>query len=210
MKATGEVMAISDSFESALMKAVRGAEISADTLHLKKMEEVADEDLMERCVTPTDERLFYVAEAIRRGVEIEKINAETKIDMWFLSKIKNLVDFEKAIAGKELTFDEYVKAKKYGFTDKAIARITGKAVTHKLKPTFKMVDTCAGEFEAHTPTSTQHSTDLRKAARMKPTSRRQATRTSRLSSYSVQARSESARESSSTTQQFTAYTRSAT
>ena len=151
MKATGEVMAISDSFESALMKAVRGAEISADTLHLKKMEEVADEDLMERCVTPTDERLFYVAEAIRRGVEIEKINAETKIDMWFLSKIRNLVEFEKAIEGKEISFDEYVKAKKYGFTDKAIARITGKPVTYELKPTFKMVDTCAGEFEAHTP-----------------------------------------------------------
>ena len=105
MKATGEVMAISDSFESALMKAVRGAEISADTLHLKKMEEVADEDLMERCVTPTDERLFYVAEAIRRGVEIEKINAETKIDMWFLSKIRNLVEFEKEISGKEISFD---------------------------------------------------------------------------------------------------------
>ena len=148
MKATGEVMAISDSFESALMKAVRGAEISADTLHLKKMEEVADEDLMERCVTPTDERLFYVAEAIRRGVAIDK---ETKIDMWFLSKIRNLVEFEKNISGRDISFDEYVKAKKLGFTDKAIARITGKPVTYELKPTFKMVDTCAGEFEAHTP-----------------------------------------------------------
>ena len=120
MKATGEVMAISDSFESALMKAVRGAEISADTLHLKKMEEVADEDLMERCVTPTDERLFYVAEAIRRGVEIEEINKETKIDMWFLSKIRNLVEFEKNISGRDISFDEYVKAKKLGFTRRRV------------------------------------------------------------------------------------------
>ncbi len=151
MKATGEVMAISDSFESALMKAVRGAEIHADTLKLDKLLELTDEDIEAGVTEVTDERIFYVAEAIRRGITIEKIHADTKIDLWFLAKIKNLIDFEKDVSGRELTEEEYLKAKKLGFTDSALAKITGSAPGYSLKPTFKMVDTCAGEFAAHTP-----------------------------------------------------------
>ena len=151
MKATGEVMAISDSFESALMKAVRGAEIHADILKLEKLEEMSDADIEAGVIEVTDERIFYVAEAIRRGVAIEKIHADTKIDLWFLAKIKNLIDFEKEYTGKKLTEEEYFKAKKLGFTDKALKEITGSAPEFSLKPTFKMVDTCAGEFAAHTP-----------------------------------------------------------
>lgn len=151
MKATGEVMAISDSFESALMKAVRGAEISVDTLRLPKLAQVSDEDIMTGCVKVTDERIFYVSEAIRRGVTIEKIHEETRIDLWFLSKIKNLLDFEDQCSGRTLTEEEYFHAKKLGFTDKALTRICGTAPEYKLEPTFKMVDTCAGEFAARTP-----------------------------------------------------------
>ncbi|MBR5358875.1 MAG: carbamoyl-phosphate synthase large subunit [Clostridiales bacterium] len=151
MKATGEVMAISDSFESALMKAVRGAEIHADILKLEKLEDMSDADIEAGVIEVTDERIFYVAEAIRRGVAIEKIHADTKIDLWFLAKIKNLIDFEKEYTGKKLTEEEYFKAKKLGFTDKALKEITGSAPEFSLKPTFKMVDTCAGEFAAHTP-----------------------------------------------------------
>lgn len=151
MKATGEVMAISDSFESALMKAVRGAEIHADILKLEKLEEMSDADIEAGVIEVTDERIFYVAEAIRRGVAIEKIHDDTKIDLWFLAKIKNLIDFEKEFTGKKLTEEEYFKAKKLGFTDKALTEITGSAPEFSLKPTFKMVDTCAGEFAAHTP-----------------------------------------------------------
>ena len=151
MKATGEVMAISDSFESALMKAVRGAEIHADILKLEKLEEMSDADIEAGVIEVTDERIFYVAEAIRRGVAIEKIHDDTKIDLWFLAKIKNLIDFEKDHTGKKLTEEEYFKAKKLGFTDKALTEITGSAPEFSLKPTFKMVDTCAGEFAAHTP-----------------------------------------------------------
>ena len=151
MKATGEVMAIGDSFEQALMKAIRGAEISVETIDLPKLKALSDDEIIEGIKEATDERLFYVTEAMKRGVTPGKIHEITKIDMWFLSKLVNLILFEKEIEGKELSFEEYVKAKKYGFTDKSLAKITGRAVTHELAPTYKMVDTCAGEFSALTP-----------------------------------------------------------
>ncbi len=151
MKATGEVMAISDSFESALMKAVRGAEIGAEILKLNKLSELDDSAIEAGCTEVTDERIFYVAEAVRRGITIDKIHADTKIDLWFLAKIKNLIDFEKSVTGRALTSEEYLKAKKLGFTDKALTGICGIKPEFELKPTFKMVDTCAGEFAARTP-----------------------------------------------------------
>jgi len=151
MKATGEVMSIADSFECALMKAVRGAEISAETLLLPKFREMTDPSIEAGCTEVTDERLFYVAEAIYRGVTIEKIHNDTKIDLWFLAKIKHLIDFEKQITNKQLTEEEYQHAKKLGFTDKALTKICGSKPNYKMKPTFKMVDTCAGEFAALTP-----------------------------------------------------------
>jgi len=151
MKATGEVMAISDTFESALMKAVRGAEIGADRLYLEKLTEMDDSAIESGIGAVTDERIFYVAEGLRRGISCEKIHDITKIDMWFLEKIARLVLFENEYKGKSLSYDEYVKAKKMGFTDKSLTRILGKAPEYSLKPTFKMVDTCAGEFAASTP-----------------------------------------------------------
>ncbi len=156
MKATGEVMAISDSFESALMKAVRGAEISVDTLRLPKLRNVSDDDIRAGIGRTTDERLFYVAEGLHRGFGIDEIHDVTMIDNWFLSKIKNLVSYEKAIAGPACMLGEemYVKGKKLGFTDRAIERISGVSVADYKKSaqvTYKMVDTCAGEFEAVTP-----------------------------------------------------------
>jgi len=156
MKATGEVMAISDSFESALMKAVRGAEISVDTLRLPKLRNVSDDDIRAGIGRTTDERLFYVAEGLHRGFGIDWIHDVTMIDNWFLSKIKNLVSYEKTIGDPVCMLGEemYVKGKKLGFTDRAIERISGVSVADYKKSaqvTYKMVDTCAGEFEAVTP-----------------------------------------------------------
>ena len=208
MKATGEVMAISDSFESALMKAVRGAEIHADILKLEKLEEMSDADIEAGVIEVTDERIFYVAEAIRRGVAIEKIHDDTKIDLWFLAKIKNLIDFEKEFTGKKLTEEEYFKAKKLGFTDKALTEITGSAPEFSLKPTFKMVDTCAGEFAAHTPYFYATYNTAEAGGENEAEFEKEGDRTRRRSSYSVPARSGSARASSSTMLRSTAYMRS--
>ncbi len=156
MKATGEVMSISDSFESALMKAVRGAEISADTLRLPKLRDASDDEIRAGIGRTTDERLFYVAEGLYRGFGIDEIHAVTMIDNWFLSKIRNLVSYEKTIGDPAVTIDDelYVKGKKLGFTDSAIERISGASVAdykQSAQVTYKMVDTCAGEFEAVTP-----------------------------------------------------------
>ena len=103
MKATGEVMAIGTSFESAIMKAVRGAEISVSTLNLPKLSALSDNEIIEKLSELTDERLFVVYEAIKRGVSIEHIYDITKIDEWFLCKLKNLSDYEKEISGKQVT-----------------------------------------------------------------------------------------------------------
>ncbi len=105
MKATGEVMAIGTNFETAIMKAVRGAEISAGTLNLPKMAELSDEEIHERLYDLTDERLFVVYQAIKRGVSVDEIYKITKIDEWFLNKLKNLADFEKEISGTQINKD---------------------------------------------------------------------------------------------------------
>ena len=153
MKATGEVMSISDSFESALMKAVRGAEISADTLRLSKLASATDEEIREGIGRTTDERIFYVAEGLYRGFSEDEIHEITKIDNWFLSKIGNLMKYEKTIASG-LDEELYVKGKKYGYLDRTIGKISGKSTEEykdAIEVTYKMVDTCAGEFEAVTP-----------------------------------------------------------
>ena len=151
MKATGEVMAIGTSFEMAIMKAVRGAEISLDTLNMPKMEELSDGEIREKLHELTDERLFVVYQAIKRGFDINEIYAITKIDEWFLNKLKNLSDYEAGIAGKKLSKDEYIKGKKMGYPDKALERISGNALPKHVDAAFKMVDTCAAEFAAQTP-----------------------------------------------------------
>ena len=151
MKATGEVMSIADTFEMALMKAVRGAEISLDTLNLPKFATESDENLWHIATHATDERLFAVYELLKRGVSIEKMHEETMIDCWFLSKILNLLNYERELAKGQLTEELYTQGKKLGYPDSTIARLSGCEVKFQRKPTFKMVDTCAGEFAAHTP-----------------------------------------------------------
>ena len=153
MKATGEVMAIADSFEAALMKAVRGAEISLDTLDLPSLRSKTDEEIEKGYGKATDLRLFYIAEAMRRGVSCETVHSASGIDMWFLNKVHRLVSFELEISEKNIDRDRYVEAKKLGFTDKAIKRISGHDLdaSFKIEPGYKMVDTCAGEFAAQTP-----------------------------------------------------------
>ena len=151
MKATGEVMSIADTFEMALMKAVRGAEISLDTLNLPKFATESEENLWHIATHATDERLFAVYELLKRGVSVEKMHEETMIDCWFLSKILNLLNYERELAKGQLTEELYTQGKKLGYPDSTIARLSGCEVTFERKPTFKMVDTCAGEFAAHTP-----------------------------------------------------------
>lgn len=151
MKATGEVMSIADTFEMALMKAVRGAEISLDTLNLPKFAIESEENLWHIAIHATDERLFAVYELLKRGVTVEKMHQETMIDCWFLSKLMNLLSYERELAKGQLTQELYTQGKQLGYPDATIARLSGCEVTFERKPTFKMVDTCAGEFAAHTP-----------------------------------------------------------
>lgn len=148
MKATGEVMAIATSFEQALMKAVRGAEISMDTLN-RPVE--SERDIHERLREVDDLRLFTVFEAIKKGVSLDEIFEITKIDRFFLNKIKNLADYENQIQNGEITEEIYLRGKKLGYPDAAISRLSGvKELPHRTA-VYKMVDTCGAEFDAETP-----------------------------------------------------------
>ena len=148
MKATGEVMSIGANFESAVMKAVRGAEIGLDTLNAKGYD---GKDVEAMLKNMDDLRLFTVFRAIKEGISLDRIFEITRIDRFFLNKLKNLVDYEKEIEGKEIDEESYLKGKRYGYTDKAIERISGHKVPVHRNPVYKMVDTCAAEFDAETP-----------------------------------------------------------
>ena len=148
MKATGEVMSIGANFESAVMKAVRGAEIGLDTLNAKGYD---GKDVEAMLSNMDDLRLFTVFRAIKEGISLDRIFEITRIDRFFLNKLKNLVDYEKEIEGKEIDEESYLKGKRYGYTDKAIERISGHKVPVHRNPVYKMVDTCAAEFDAETP-----------------------------------------------------------
>ena len=150
MKATGEVMAIGDSFEQAIMKAVRGAEISLDSLTLPALTALSTDEVRKKLHDCNDERLFVVFEAIKRGVSCGEIHEITRIDLWFLHKLKNLVRLEKEMA-RGLTDELYLEAKKRGYPDKVIERIAGTKIDRPRQAVFKMVDTCAAEFSAETP-----------------------------------------------------------
>lgn len=203
MKATGEVMAIGRTFEEAMMKAARGAEIGVTSLNLPILKEESDEQIIARVNQCTDQRIFAIFEALKRGImTVEDIHNVTMVDEWFLNKLLNLVDMEDMFEmiregaeiseeGKaELTQEVYLAAKKLGYPDKVIEKMTGKTIegssgviehvgsttgfgigTAKtieennakldkaraegkvahISATFKMVDTCAGEFAAETP-----------------------------------------------------------
>ena len=149
MKATGEVMAIAPSFEMALMKAVRGAEIGMDTLN-RKPDPDDTAPIRERLTRVDDHRLFTVFEAIKSGVSLEEIHDITKIDLWFLSKIQKLADFEAALSG-DLTEEQYLHGKRLGYTDDALVRLSGGKLPAHRDAVYKMVDTCGAEFDAETP-----------------------------------------------------------
>lgn len=151
MKATGEVMSIGQSFEEAIMKAVRGAELSLDTLNLPKLVELSDEEIDTKLYNCDDERLFVVYEAIKRGIPCGHIHDITKIDLWFLYKLQNLVSLQKRLETEPLTKELYRMAKKFGFLDSSIQRISGQELPMRMKAAFKMVDTCGAEFDAQTP-----------------------------------------------------------
>ena len=151
MKATGEVMAIGQTFEEAIMKAVRGAEISLDTLNSPKLKELSDAEIKAKVSVCDDERLFVIYEALQRGVSVEYIHDVTKVDEWFLYKLVKLVQMEKELAKGELSDELYLKAKRMGYLDKVIKRISGCEIAHPRFPVYKMVDTCAAEFAAETP-----------------------------------------------------------
>lgn len=123
MKATGEVMSICQNFEGALMKALRSLEQNIYSLNYGGFGELSDEELEKALHLIDDHRLFYIAEAFRRGYDMEKIHAINKIDMWFLDKIKVLVDMENRLKSEELTVELLKEAKRMEFPDKAIARL---------------------------------------------------------------------------------------
>lgn len=151
MKATGEVMSIGSTFEEAIMKAVRGAEIKLDTLTNPKIAVLSDDEVKSRLYSCDDNRLFVVYEALKRGVSIERIHEITMIDEWFLCKLKILAEFETELKNSELSDELYLRAKKLGYPDIAIERISGKKIKKHINASFKMVDTCAAEFKAVTP-----------------------------------------------------------
>ena len=151
MKATGEVMAIGPTFEHALMKAIRGAEISHNTLDDASMSQRQTEDLLQAIAEPTDLRLFEIFELIKRGVSVQQIHDVTMMDIWFLAKIQNLWTMEQRLKTETLTRELYLQAKKMGFKDQSIEQISGQKIEQPAHAVYKMVDTCAAEFAAQTP-----------------------------------------------------------
>ena len=161
MKATGEVMAIDRSFEAAFLKSIRCLELGINGLRLPELLTLQDEELRQRLACADDERIFIVAEAFSRGMSINEMWAITQIDKFFLKKIKNIVDFSLRLRDEALDADLLRAAKKMGFSDIEIAELQEGEVEevhiHRLRqdkgviPTYKLVDTCAAEFDAVTP-----------------------------------------------------------
>ncbi|MGE6378204.1 carbamoyl-phosphate synthase large subunit [Peribacillus muralis] len=157
MKATGEVMAIGRTFEESIMKAVRSLE--AGISHLELNDEFEDGKIEKRIRKAGDERLFYIGEALRRGKTIETIHEWSQIDLFFLHKLKKIIDFETELKRHSFNCDVLQKAKELGFSDKTIAEIWEVAEMEVYEyrkqqgiiPVYKMVDTCAAEFESETP-----------------------------------------------------------
>ncbi len=144
MKATGEVMAIAPSIEQSLMKAIRSLEENVDSLELPKLKGLTNEEIREDLKHVDNERIFVIAEALRRGINVDTIHDITTIDKFFINKIQRLVRIEKRLKEEELSKELLLTAKKMGYTDKVIAR-------NNIIANFKMVDTCSAEFDAKTP-----------------------------------------------------------
>jgi carbamoyl-phosphate synthase large subunit len=159
MKATGEVMAIDRTFEAALQKAVRSLEFGKKTLLWEDRKWTLGNDINTYPLEPTDLRLWAVMAALRRGIAPQKINEKTHIDMWFLDKMVNIVNMEKRLLSQPLTPDFLREAKRMGFSDEMIGTLADRLTEQireqrqewKIRPVYKMVDTCAAEFDAATP-----------------------------------------------------------
>ncbi len=159
MKATGEVMAIGRNIEESLLKACRSLEIGVDHNEMPELNQVADDDLLEKVVKAQDDRLFYVSEAIRRGYDIEEIAKLTKIDLFFLDKLLHIHELEQELMTHVGDANLLRQAKQNGFADTKLARLwkmTAEEVRQfrkeeRILPVYKMVDTCAAEFESSTP-----------------------------------------------------------
>ena len=159
MKATGEVMGIAANFECALMKSIRSLEQNMFSLMDSNTAALSDAELEQRLHEVDDRRLWVVAEALRRGVSPETVHEITKIDPWFLDKLLSIIYVEKELAEEPLDRELLYRAKDFGFMDKTIAELTGKTTEEiraledewNIRPVYKMVDTCAAEFDAETP-----------------------------------------------------------
>ncbi|WP_314059830.1 carbamoyl-phosphate synthase large subunit [uncultured Vagococcus sp.] len=159
MKATGEVMAIGRNIEESLLKAVRSLEIGTHHIELKELAGVSEDQLTEKIIKAQDDRLFYLAEALRRDYSIEELAELTKIDLLFLDKLLHIIELEKELAEHVGNVEVLAEAKQNGFTDKKVAElwqsdelsVSQFRKEHQLMPVFKMVDTCAAEFESVTP-----------------------------------------------------------
>ncbi len=159
MKATGEVMGISNSFESALLKALTSLEGKYDGLRLESLSGMTVEELFEKVDLCDDERIFAIAQLLRMEVGIEALHQRTAIDPWFLNGLKNITDMEKKLATRDVDSKLLLEAETIGFTDHEILQLSGLPrealqdirIYNDIFPVYKMVDTCAGEFEASTP-----------------------------------------------------------
>jgi carbamoyl-phosphate synthase large subunit len=165
MKSVGEVMSIGRSFKESLQKALRGLETGLAGVGLNQRKdlggdgEVDEEELRRLLTVPTDRRMIAVIEALRQGWSVEDVHKASKIDPWFLDNIQDLVRFEKRLEGEELTPELLAEAKRLGYTDRQIAVAAGRTAgdiaelrkTLGIQPVYKLVDTCAAEFEAVTP-----------------------------------------------------------
>ena len=159
MKATGEVMSIGDSFEGALMKAIRSLEQHVDCLRSVDFSALTKEELYKRLVKVDDLRIYVIAEALRKGITMEEIHEITMVDEWFIDKIKILTEMEDRLINEPMTKELMAEAKRLEFPDCVIARLTGKSEDeiknirreYDIRAAFKMVDTCAAEFAAMTP-----------------------------------------------------------
>lgn len=159
MKATGEVMAIGRTFEESLLKAIRSLEAGVYHFELNGAEEISNELLEKRICKAGDERLFYIAEALKRGITVETIHQWSQIDLFFLNKFQGMIELETRIASNQMDINILKEAKQKGFSDKTIAKLWNQKEQdiYTLRkdlgmiPVYKMVDTCAAEFESETP-----------------------------------------------------------
>lgn len=159
MKATGEVMSICNNFEGALMKAIRSLEQNIYDLHLKEIDSLSKKKLRKKLKDVDDQRIFAIAESLRRGIKPKEIHEITKIDLWFIDKVKHLTEVEAQLKNEPLTVELLKEAKRLQFPDSVIASYTNKTTEeihqmrkdHGIRAVYKIVDTCAAEFDATTP-----------------------------------------------------------